>query len=315
MNDNNWLIPVVAVSLAVFLVLAYIFHWPPFQPVSPPPPPLSNMEPAWSPDGARIAFSSNRDKNWELYLVSVSTLEESRITNNDAVDKQPAWTPGGDRLAFISNRDGQACHNLYILHPETQQVTRITFRPKGCDEQPSWTTTTVAGETSRKVVFSSDRDDGKGEIYVTDIDTFAFTRVTAREGQPDWYPTIAPDGSKIAFQSFVDGNWEIFVMDSDGRNVKQLTFNPADDMHPSWSPDGQKIAFASRRDGNWEIYSMNTDGANVKNLTSNVSDEQKPTWSPNAQEIAFQSDRTERWEIWKMKASDGTEQKQLTGLK
>jgi len=99
------------------------------------------------------------------------------------------------------------------------------------------------------------------------------------------------------------------------QNIKKLTFNPAHDIQPSWSPDGQKIAFASQRDGNWEVYTMDTDGGNVKNLTNNVADDQKPTWSPDAKELAFQSKRTGRWEIWRMKAADGTEQKQLTGLK
>jgi len=327
-----WILLIGAVAAAVYFFLV--------QPPSPPPPrgqlppevfvgspqlpspekppapeAVSNVYPAWSPDGTRIAFVSDRHGNWELYLVHVGTLQETRVTESDAADEQPAWTPGGDLLAFASNRDRQGCRNLYLIHPETKQVTRVTFRIKGCDLFPSWTPTTIKGEISKKVVFASDRDDGKGEIYVVNIDTFAFTRVTFREGQPDLHPTISPDGSKIAFQSFVEGNWEIFVMDSDGRNIKQLTFNPADDVQPAWSPDGQRIAFASKRDGNWEIYTMDPEGRNIKNLTLNVADDMKPTWSPDTKEIAFQSNRTGRWEIWKMKAADGTEQKQLTGLK
>jgi len=286
----------------------------------PPPPPSNelplkqNIEPSWSPDGTRIAFASNRDGNWELYLVNVETLEESRVTSNEAKDRRPAWTPGGDQLAFVSDRDGQICLDIYIMHPETKKVTRVTFRPQGCDDNPSWTPAIVPGEISKKIVFDSDRDDGKGEIYVLDVETFAVTRVTFREARPDLNPTISPDGERIAFQSFVNGNWEIFVMDADGRNVKQLTFNPADDIDPAWSPDGQRIAFATNRDGNWEIYTMDVDGGNVKNLTNSGANDRWPTWSPDVEEIAFQSDRTGRWEIWKMKAADGTEQKQLTGL-
>jgi len=272
-----------------------------------------NVEPSWSPDGAKIAFSSDRDGNWEIYLVDVSTQKETRITYEKAADGQPAWTPAGDLLAIVSKRDGQRCGDLYLLHTGTGQTTRTTFRTSGCDRHPSWTPTPLPGEISKRVVFDSDRDDGKGEIYSLDIGTFAVTRITFREAQQDLHPTISPDGSKIAFQSYVDRNWEIFVMDSDGRNIKQLTSNPKDDIQPAWSPDGQKIAFASYRDGNWEIYVMDTDGSNVRKVTNHVAHDQKPTWSPDSKWIGFQSQRTGRWEIWRMNAMDGSNLLRLSG--
>ncbi len=281
----------------------------------PQPKSQGNFQPAWSPDAIRIVFTSDRDQNLELYLVNVSTLEESRITSDDVQDELPAWTPGGDRIAFASNRDGQKGMDIYAIQPETKQITRLTFRPKGLDVDPSWTPTPEPGEISKTIVFASDRD-GNFEIYVMNIETLAVTRLTFREGSPDRKPTISPDGTKIAFQSFIDENWEIFVMDADGRNVKQLTFNPADDTQPAWSPLGNKIAFVSNRDGNYEIYSMDVDGANKRNLTNNLTNDLKPSWSPDAEEITFQSDRTapgKRFEIFTMR-NDGTEQNQITGL-
>jgi len=91
----------------------------------------------------------------------------------------------------------------------------------------------------------------------------------------------SPDGTRIAFQSNRDGNYEIYVMDADGSNQTNLTNNPADDMFPVWSPDGTKIAFMSNRDGNWEIYVMNADGSNQTNLTNNIGDDMYPMWSPD----------------------------------
>ncbi|MCH7920991.1 MAG: PD40 domain-containing protein [Planctomycetes bacterium] len=91
--------------------------------------------------------------------------------------------------------------------------------------------------------------------------------------------SIAP-GLKIAFNSGRDGNWEIYVMNADGTEQKNLTNNPAYDADPSWSPDGKKIAFSSQRDGNWEIYVMNSDGTGLKNLTNNPATDGYPSWSP-----------------------------------
>lgn len=103
-------------------------------------------------------------------------------------------------------------------------------------------------------------------------------------------------------------------MDIDGKNVKRLTFNPADDRYPAWSPDGSKIAFTSNRDGNQEIYVMDIDGKNKRNLTNTPSEDEHPTWAPDAAMIAFQSDRGGTTEIWRMNGVDGTDQKQLSGL-
>jgi Tol biopolymer transport system component len=73
--------------------------------------------------------------------------------------------------------------------------------------------------------------------------------------------------AQIAFVSNRSGNWDIYVMDADGGNPRNLTKNRHNDWHPSWSPDGKRIAFASNRDGNLEIYVMDADGGNPRNLT------------------------------------------------
>lgn len=84
------------------------------------------------------------------------------------------------------------------------------------------------------------------------------TRLTSDPGK-DGFPVWSPDGSRIAFQSDRDGNFEVYVMDADGSNVVRLTDDPAGDGFPDWSPDGSQIAFASNRDGNFEIYVMDAE--------------------------------------------------------
>ena len=95
--------------------------------------------------------------------------------------------------------------------------------------------------------------------------------------------------SQIVFTSSRDGNSEIYVMDSDGKNQKRLTRNPKYDTHPSWSPDGQKIVFSSLRKGSKiQLYVMDCDGKNQQRLTDGWFD-MYPSWSPDGQKIAYWS--------------------------
>src|SRR5207244_7729324 len=94
-------------------------------------------------------------------------------------------------------------------------------------------------------------------------------------------PSWSPDGRRIAFESFLDGNWEIYVMDGDGKNVRNLTNAPnAADQSPSWSPDGQWIAFQSNRSGVTDIWAMHPDGSQPINWTRGAGNAQSPSWRP-----------------------------------
>lgn len=116
---------------------------------------------------------------------------------------------------------------------------------------------------------------------------------------------------KIAFSSDRDGDDEIFIMDPDGSNQTQLTFNDSDDVYSGWSPDGKKIAFYSYDGGDGEIYVMDVDGGNLTQLTDNNDDDYASDLSPDGKYLAFVSDRDGDDEIYKM-SIDGSDLIQLT---
>ena len=122
-----------------------------------------------------------------------------------------------------------------------------------------------------KIIFSA-----AGQLHLVEPDGSNLTALGVSGAEPDW----SPDGSKVAFSTQRDCNWEIYTMYADGSNQLRLINNAASDRRPSWSADGTQIAFGSSRDGHWEIYVMSADGSNQKRLTSTPFDSRGPSWSP-----------------------------------
>ncbi|MCB9437671.1 MAG: PD40 domain-containing protein [Anaerolineales bacterium] len=117
--------------------------------------------------------------------------------------------------------------------------------------------------------------------------------------------------TQIAFASNRDGDFEIYVMNADGTNVRQLTFNNVNDDKPSWSKDGTRIAWESEVDGDFEIFMMNADGTNIQQLTNNDVNDWGPAWNPTGTQIAFHSDEDGDIELFVMDA-DGNNRRQVT---
>ena len=247
-----------------------------------------------------IAFHSNRDGNYEIYVMHADGSEVSRLTFDAAGDFSPVWSPGGKQIAFRSDRDGNG--EIYVMDADGFNQRRLT-KNSALDFYPSWS------PDGQKIAFTSQRD-ANSEIYVMSADGSDQVRLT-NSLAVDEYPSWSPDGSKIAFHSFRDGNWETYVMNANGSSQVRLTFNTVDDIFPTWSPDGSKIAFVSTRDGNAEIYSMNPDGSNQTRISKDSARDTVPAWSPDGSKIAFASNRDGDFEIYVMNA-DGSNQTRIT---
>jgi hypothetical protein len=115
----------------------------------------------------------------------------------------------------------------------------------------------------------------------------------------------------IAFSSNMDGDFDIWVMNSDGSNPQQLTNDPANDSGPDWSSDGSKIVFISQRNGNSDIFVMDADGSHLNQLTDSPADDFWPVWSPDGEQILFNSRTDNNTDIYVMRA-DGSDIRQLT---
>ncbi len=248
----------------------------------------------------RIAFSSDGDGDYEIYIMNADGTGLKKLTDDADDELFPSWSPDARKIAFESRKDGNP--DICVMNADGSEQTNLTNNSSR-HHVPSWS------PDGQRIVFYS-YDDNDHEIQVMNSDGSGLKQLTDNHAN-DMAPSWSPDGMRIAFCSERDGNFEIYDMDVDGGDQRRLTDNAARDMGPVWSPDGGKIAFDSNRDDNHEIYVMNPDGTEQRRLTDNAARDGNPCWSPDGKEIAFVSDRDGNREIYVMNA-DGSEQTRLT---
>lgn len=152
-----------------------------------------------------------------------------------------------------------------------------------------------------------------GFIYVVSRDGSTVTNVSEKAGsRHDGMGSWSPDGRRIVFAARPPDEdvEQIYVMNTDGSNVHQLTHGDFETQYPAWSPDGSHIAFTGY-DGNFEIYAMKSDGTDVTRLTETPDQENWATWSPDSKALAFYAGGAEGEGIWVM-GSDGSNRRQVT---
>lgn len=264
-----------------------------------------------SPDSTwRIAFTSTRSGNYDVYIMNQDGSDQVNLTGNEAAD----WVYYADeRLVFASNRLGdyrEGEYDLYIVHPDSGEARRLT-------QFPVYDSHLSSSPDGNRFAVCSDKA-GNLEIYVIDTLGNELARLTKNhfdDSDPDW----SPDGSQMLLRSNRKGAWSIWKMNSDGSNPVQLTKHSGDDTYqaqlgegpPKWSPDGSKILFFSYREGNWDLYTMNPDGSDLQNLTNSQFNETWPSWSPDGRRIAYCTDQDGNYEIYIMNA-DGSNPQRLT---
>ena len=217
----------------------------------------------------KIAFTSLRDGNSDIYVMDGDGGNQRRVTLHPARDSLPAWSPDGKKIAFVSNRNNANKDHTQIWVIDADGKNPIRLTDGLVDTYPDWS------PDGAKIAY----DAHPAGITVMDADG-KDKRLLTRGVHPSW----SPDGKRIAFISTVGVINHVFVMDADGGNRTQLTHDFVRKRLPSWSHDGKHIAYV----GDNVIWVVDSDGENPRQLTEHVT-ESHPTWSPDSESIAFTS--------------------------
>ena len=245
---------------------------------------VADLDPAYSPDGTRIAFTREND----IWVTNADGSGQKAITGPEGPDSQPAWSPDGSQIVYVSNQGtaggGTTGFELFVRNADGSGTSRrLTDTPNNVSSRaPAWS---PAGD---QIAYESNAD-GTYEIYTIEAGVTAGfgTRRSANEvGVHYQNPSWSPDGARIAFErgtgTMVDEpTKEIWTMRADGSDSVRLTNNGVYDVQPAYSPDGTRIAYETREDEDREVYvrAATAGGAstNVTTTTPAAADEQ-PDW-------------------------------------
>lgn len=270
------------------------------------PAPVYYFNPQWSSDGKKIVFESTKDGKSAIYTINADGSNLRKLTDGTTTDGQPSWSRNGKLIVFYSQRDGRL--QLYVMNADGSGQRKLTdgadldylpdFSPKG-----------------DLVVFQS-RKEQPGiahDIYTIRVDGTNRTRLTDEKNgytSPKW----SPDGKRIVFELAVvtkkyyrelsreemgkmKNSTEIFVMDKDGTNMKNLTNNNVQDSTPQWSKNGKTIYFMSDRDGSQNVYAMDADGTRVRKVADGKM-VTNPFVSPDEKHFAYTKEVDGKWGLF-----------------
>ncbi len=240
-------------------------------------PEAEDANPHISPDGNKIAFSSDMDGIFHIYVMDTDGGNVTKLTDGPAGDLSPRWSPDGNEIAF--SRTGA----IYIMNSDGSNLQQVT-EPKPESTAPPCEAGGFLGGWSpdgeRLTFYAASATRGIGQVCTIRTDGSDLTIVVS--DPPGWQvePAWSPDGEWIVYRSIRDDNHEIYKVKPDGSSDTNLTNNPAIDLEPTWSPDGQWIVFGSNRSGDFDLYIMRPDGSDVARVTTAIGKDSDPAWGP-----------------------------------
>jgi len=295
----------------VFLVVLFACATPKEKPVD-----LSELKIAYN------VYYDTANGNYEVFVMNADGTDKKNISNSPGIDW--VYYAYKDKIYFASDRD--TTYRMYYLYEmdangnNVRKVSDLRLEDSYMSSRNNGTEMIVAGRIGKAI---------RQQLFLLNIQTGAYNQLTSDTASSFSDPVFLPDGKQIVFRhrlnrrNFQNEKAELFIMNDDGTNKRQLTHYPDTDTTAEWHsyhagppsiiPDKNRISYMSFQKGNYSIFSIVQDGTDVKQITGDAINEGWHSWSPDGEWVVFDaSDKKSTWyDIWLMKA-DGSGLKKLT---
>ena len=227
-----------------------------------------DVEPDWSPDGTKIAFTRWSNDERSIYVMDADGTNVTRLTSGPKWDEAPDWAPDGSWIAFHSKRDGQT--QLFAVRADGAEIVKLSRSPY-IEVYPAWS------PDGSLIALTSPADGTNEDIYLMRAGG-TLTRLTNLSGA-DTAAAWSPDGKKIAFASVSAGTSEILAYEFAADRVTYVTLGEGWATFPTWSPDSSQLAVTLKQDAKWAIATVDADGEEEPQvLTASTSNNIHPSW-------------------------------------
>jgi Tol biopolymer transport system component len=232
--------------------------------------------PAWSPDGKKIAFCSDREKGvWQVFVMDADGTNVMQVTKEQDGARVPSWSGDGKRIACCRGGRFSGSNVLAVDAADGKNAAAVS---DGDAWDPAFS------PDGKSIAFVTSREIGGFKLFRMDADGGNVTRLVDQANNIGFaYPAWSPDSKTIAFANLADGNLELHRVDADGKNLTRLTDFGGFSVYPAFSPDGKRLAFVQYKQGEKaQLLVADADGKNPKAILKDFTPAEggRPSWRP-----------------------------------